>query len=85
MIPGSKRNNEGIFYVCALLGSPRLSLVLVGMQVKEMSRKMGVSKSIVQCLFSPTLVIGFGYYYVNIGVFDLFPKWKLLNQCLYQK
>ena len=44
------------FYACALLGSPRLSLVLVGMQVKEMSREMGVSKLIVKCLFSPTLV-----------------------------
>ena len=57
-IPGSKRINENFFTPVlpwALPGSPRLSLVLGGMQVKEMSREMGVSKLIVKCLFSPTL------------------------------
>ena len=58
-IPRSKRINEGILYACALLGSPwlsGLSLVLGDIQVKEMSREIGVSKLIVKCLFSPALV-----------------------------
>ena len=40
----------------ALPGSPGLSLVLGDIQVKEMSREIGVSKLIVKCLFSPALV-----------------------------
>ena len=55
VIPISKRINEGILYACALLGSPGLSLVLGDIQVKEMSRDIGVSKLIVKCLFSPAL------------------------------
>ena len=39
----------------ALPGSPGLSLVLGDIQVKEMSREIGVSKLIVKCLFSPAL------------------------------
>ena len=39
----------------ALLCSPRLSLVLGDIQVKEMSRDIGVSKLFVKCLFSPAL------------------------------
>ena len=38
-----------------LPGSPGLSLVLGDIQVKEMSREIGVSKLIVKCLFSPAL------------------------------
>ena len=67
VIPRSKRINEGILYACALLGSsglsqallgsPGLSLVLGDMQVKEMSREIGVSKLIVKCLFSETKTI----------------------------
>ena len=40
----------------ALPGSPGLCLVLGEIQVKEMSREIGVSKLIVNCLFSPALV-----------------------------
>ena len=39
----------------ALPSSPGLSLLLGDMQIKEMSREMGVSKLIVKYLFSPTL------------------------------
>ena len=53
VIPRSKRINEGILYASALLGSAGLSLVLGDIQVKEMSREIGVSKLIVKCLFSP--------------------------------
>ena len=35
----------------ALPGSPGLSLVLGDMQVKKMSREIGVSKLIVKCFF----------------------------------
>ena len=39
----------------ALPGSPGLSLVLGGIQVKEMSREMVVSKLNIRCLFCPPL------------------------------
>ena len=38
-----------------LPGSPGLPLVLGDIQVKEMSRDIGVSKLFVKCLFSPAL------------------------------
>jgi len=45
----------GLFW--ALPGSPGLSLVLGDIQVKEMSREIGVSKLIVKCIFSETKTI----------------------------